>query len=62
MTKLIIIKCDSENKLNFTHSVKLGPTIVKIITKNKNKIDVPVVTEVANSCLPSQQFIRLVIF
>ena len=33
MIKLIIIKCDLENDLNFTHSVNLGPIIVNIITK-----------------------------
>ena len=32
-------------KMNFTHSVNLGPIIVNIIAKNK--IDVPVVTELA---------------
>ena len=51
-------------KLNFTHSVNLGPIIVNIITTNedKNKIDVPVVTELTTSCLPSQHFTRIVIF
>ena len=29
-------------KLDFTPSVNLGPIIVDIITKNKNKVDVPV--------------------
>ena len=41
-------------KLKFTHSVNLGPIIVNIITKNKYKIDVPVVTELATSCLPAK--------
>ena len=51
-------------ELNFTHSVNLGPIIVNIITKNKNeiKIDIPVVTELATSCLPSQHFNRLEYF
>ena len=43
-------------KLNFTHSEYLGPFIF-----NK-KIDVPVVTKLATSCLSSQHFNRLVIF
>ena len=34
-------------KLYFTPSVNLGPIIVDIITKNKNKKDVPVGTELA---------------
>ena len=32
-------------KLDFAPSVNLGPIIVDIMTKNKNKIDVPVGTE-----------------
>ena len=36
-------------KLNFTHSVNLGPIIVNIITKKK--IDVPVVTKTSNLLL-----------
>ena len=34
-------------KLDFTLSGNLGPIIVDIITKNKNKINVPVGTELA---------------
>ena len=49
-------------KLKFTHSVNRGPIIVNKKTKNKNKIDVPVVTELATYCLSSQHFNRLVIF
>ena len=50
-------------KLDFTHSVNLGPIIVDMITKKKkvNEIDVPVVTEQATSCLQSQHFKTLVI-
>ena len=42
-------------KLKFTHSVNLGPIIANnnIITKNKNKIDVPVVTKLVTSCYPN---------
>ena len=47
-------------KLKFTHLVNLGPIIVN--KKTKNKIDVPVVTELATSCLSSQHFNRLEIF
>ena len=47
-------------KLNFTHSMNLGPIIVNKITKKK--IDVPVVTELVTSCLLSQDFNRLVTF
>ena len=43
-------------EFDFTHSVNLGPIIVNILIKNKNKIDVPVVTELGTSCLPSQHF------
>ena len=65
MIKLIVMKnlnVIQKVKLNLTHSVNLGPIIVNIITNNKNKIDVPVVTELAISCLQSQHFNRLVIF
>ena len=41
-------------KLDFTPSVNLGPTIVDIITKNKNKIDVPVGTELATPAFYTQ--------
>ena len=40
-------------KLDFTNSVKLGSIIVDMIT---NKIDIPVGTEKATSCLQSQHF------
>ena len=45
-------------KLNFTHSMSLGPIIVDIITKKEklNKIDIPFGTKIATSCLQSQHF------
>ena len=49
MIIMIMIKCDSEkNELDFSE-----PIIVDIVTKKemKIKLDVPVGTEVANSCL-----------
>ena len=51
-------------KLNFTHSGNLGPIIVNKNKKNKNKINVPVVTELgaSNACQLRQHFNRLVIF
>ena len=48
---------DQKIKLDFTHSVNLGSISVDIITKKKeNKIDVPMGTEIAISCLQSQHF------
>ena len=42
-------------KLDFTHSVNLGPISVDIIAKKKklNKIDIPVGTKIATFCLQS---------
>ena len=40
-------------KLDFTPSVNLGPIIVYILTKNKNKIDVPVGTGLAMPAVTS---------
>ena len=39
-------------------SVNLGPIIVDLVTENEieNKLDVPVGTELANSCMQSQHF------
>ena len=51
-------------KMDFTHSLNLGPIIVDIIIKKEkeNEIDVPMETEPATSCLQSQHFNTLVIF
>ena len=39
-------------------SVNLGPIIVDLVTENEmeNNLDVPVGTELANSCMQSQHF------
>ena len=46
-------------KFDFTHSLNLDPIIVDIMNKKEkeNVIDVPVVTELATSCLQCQHFL-----